>query len=237
MVQLIMVIFMIEKLKKISIFMILFLIFLFSDLIYLVPLNLLGINIEELSINIQGLCSLFSSLILAIIIFLIYRKYLIRKIKEFIKNFNESFKLGMKIWFLGLVGMCLTNVLIGIFTPVKEANNEVLVQEMLTRTPILAFISASIFAPFLEEMIFRKSLGDIFKNKKIMVVASGLVFGLLHVIFSIKTPWDLFYIIPYGLLGSSFAYMLYKKDNIFIPIFFHMMHNGILTLISIISRL
>lgn len=130
--------------------------------------------------------------------------------------------------------MAATNLLIALFSPVQEANNEVLVQEMLNLAPILSFISASILAPFIEEMLFRKSLGDIFKNKKIMVIMSGLIFGLLHVIFSIQTPWDLLYTIPYGLLGASFAFMLYKEDNIFIPITFHMLHNGILTLISII---
>jgi membrane protease YdiL (CAAX protease family) len=210
---------------------------LFNDLIYLVPFHFLNIDIDNFSNTYKVLCSLFSSLILAIIIFLIYRKYLIKKFKEFIKNFGDSFDIGMKLWFIGLVGMCVTNLLIGTFTPVKEANNEVLVQEMLNKTPILTFISASLFAPFLEEMLFRKSFGDIFKNKKIMVIASGLVFGLLHVIFSMQTPYDLLYVIPYGLLGSSFAYMIYKKDNVFIPMFFHMLHNGALTLLSILLGL
>lgn len=228
---------MLERLKKISLFLILFVIFLFSDLFYLVPLHFLNINIDNLSNTTQVLCSLLASLVLSIIIFIIYRKYLIKKFKEFIKNFEDSFDLGMKLWFIGLIGMCVTNLLIGTFTPVKEANNEVLVQEMLNKTPILTFISASLFAPFLEEMLFRKSFGDIFKNKKIMVIASGLVFGLLHVIFSMQTPYDLLYVIPYGLLGSSFAYMIYKKDNVFIPMFFHMLHNGALTLLSILLGL
>ena len=141
----------------------------------------------------------------------------------------------MKAWFIGLSLMCASNLLISLLTPVHEANNEVLVQEMLNQAPILSFISATFIAPFLEEMLFRKSLGDIFSNKKLMIFGSGLVFGLLHVVFSIQTPWDLLYVIPYGALGSSFAYLIYKKDNVFIPITFHMLHNGILTLVSIIS--
>ena len=120
------------------------------------------------------------------------------------------------------------------FSPIHEANNETLVQEMLTKAPVLCFISATFIAAFVEEMVFRKSFGDIFKNKKLMVVASGILFGLLHVIFSLQTAWDLLYILPYGVLGASFAYILYKEDNIFIPITFHMLHNGILTLVSIL---
>ena len=62
----------------------------------------------------------------------------------------------------------------------------------------------------------------------------GKINKTLHVVFSIKTPWDLLYVIPYGFLGGSFAYILAKKDNIYIPITFHMLHNGILTLLSIV---
>lgn len=224
----------INKLENIGLFGLLLLIFLYKDLLYLIPFKLLNIDYNSFNYNIQTLWSLIGSLVIGIILFLVYRKYLIEKFKEFRKNFNECFDIGMKLWFLGLLGMSVTNFLIATFSPIQEANNEVLVQEMLNQAPLLSFISASIFAPFIEEMLFRKSFGDIFKNKKLMVIMSGLVFGLLHVIFSLQTPWDLLYTIPYGLLGSSFAYMMYKKDNIFIPITFHMLHNGILTLLSIL---
>ena len=224
-----------DNFKKILLFILLFILFLFSDFIYVIPLELLKIDLTTLSYNLQTLLSLFSSSILIIIIVIIYRKYLKEKLIDFKNNFNKYFDTGMKCWFLGLIGMSLSNLLIATLTPVDEANNEVLVQEMLKLAPFLSFISASIVAPFLEEMLFRKSFGDIFKNKKIMVFASGLIFGLLHVVFSFKTPVDLLYAIPYGLLGSSFAYMIYKHDNIYLPITFHMLHNGILTLISIIT--
>ena len=171
--------------------------------------------------------------LLIIIITLVYHKYLKEKIIDYKNHYEEYFDIGIRYWLIGILGMALFNFLIATFSPVHEANNEVLVQEMLKSSPLLSFISASLIAPFLEEMLFRKSFGDIFKNKKIMVIASGLFFGLLHVIFSMTSYWDLLYILPYGILGSSFAYILYKKDNIFIPITFHMLHNGMLTLVSI----
>ena len=51
------------------------------------------------------------------------------------------------------------------------------------------------------------------------------------------SAWDLLYILPYGALGGAFAYILTKKNNILIPITFHMLHNGIITIISIIGYL
>ena len=221
-------------LKNLGIFIILFLVFLYKDLFYLTPLKLLNIDYNNISYNLELLLSILSSLVLVLIVILIYHKYLKEKIIEYKHNFSKNFDLGLKYYMVGLFGMFIFNILITIFSPVKEANNEVLVQEMLKASPILSFISASLIAPFLEEMLFRKSFGDIFKNKKLMVIASGFFFGLLHVIFSIETPWDLLYILPYGMLGGGFAYTIYKEDNIFIPITFHMLHNSFLTILSII---
>ena len=226
---------MLEKIKKICLFVTLFIIYLFSDIFYLFPLHILNIDYNTLSYNQKISLSLFSSLIICVIIFLIYRKYLKEKIIDFKNNYREYFDIGIKYWFIGLIGMMFFNILIPLISPVDQANNEAMIQEMLKLSPILSFISATFFAPFIEEMIFRKSLGDIFKNKKIMVFMSALIFGLLHVVFSLKTPWDLLYILPYGSLGAAFAYIIYKKDNIFIPIFFHVLHNGVITFFSIIQ--
>lgn len=228
---------MLDKIKKISLFIGLYLLFLFSSLFYLIPLELLNIDYDTLSITNQTLLSLFSSLVMIIILIIIYRKSLKKDLKDFKDHYKEYLDLGLKCWIMGLVIMCASNLLIGLLTPVKEANNEVLVQEMLKTTPLLSFISATFFAPFIEEMLFRKSLGDIYENNYIKIFMCALVFGSLHVIFSMTSAWDLLYILPYGALGGAFAYILTKKNNILIPITFHMLHNGIITIISIIGYL
>ena len=221
-------------LKKIGLFIILFITFIYKDLFCVIPLNLLNKDIQSFSYNTRILFSVIASFVFVLIILFIYRKYLKIKFNDFKKNISKYFDIGIKYWFIGILGMAIFNFLITNFSPIKEANNEALVQEMLNQAPLLSFISATILAPIAEEMLFRKSFEDIFKNKILMVFMSGLVFGLLHVIFSLKTPWDLLYIFPYGILGASFAYILYKTDNIYVPISFHMLHNGILTILSIV---
>ena len=224
----------IETLKNITLFIVLFIIFIYKDLFCLIPMRLLNINYKNLSTNQEVLINILSSCVLVIIMILIYHKYLKEKIIDYKKNYKDYFDKNISYWLLGIVVMGLFNFLIATFTPIHEANNEALVQEMLKKAPLLSFISATFIAPFLEEMLFRKNFGDIFKNKKLMVIASGLFFGILHVVFSITSYWDLLYILPYGALGASFAYMLYKEDNIFIPMTFHMLHNGILIVVSIL---
>ena len=225
---------MLERIKKIVLFCLLFIIFLYKDLFYLIPLKILNIKYDSLNFNTKTLYSLLSSFVLVIIITIIYRKYLKEKIIDYKKNFSKYFDIGITWWFIGIVIMAVSNILIAKLSPINQANNEALVQEMLKKAPILSFISATFIAPFLEEMLFRKCLGDIFKNKKIMIFMCGFIFGLLHVIFSLKTPWDLLYIIPYGALGGGFAVSLSKTNNIYVPMTFHMLHNGALTLLSIV---
>ncbi len=212
-----------------------FIIFLYNDLFYLVPLKLLNVDLKKLSYRATLIGSLISSLILIVILGVIYRKYLKEKFKDYKEHLGEYFDFGMKWWFVGLIAMMAFNILITTLTSLSNSTNEVLVDNMLTKEPLLAFLSATFTGPIIEEMIFRKSLSDMFKNKWVMVIASGLVFGLLHVIFSFETPLDFLYVLPYGALGGVFAYMLKEKDNVLIPITFHMMHNGILTLLSIIT--
>lgn len=226
-----------EKLKKIAIFIGLFLIFLFSSLFYIIPLEILNIDYNTLNSSMKVLLSIGSSLIIILILVIVYHKDLKEMLSDYKKNYKEYFDLGLKCWFVGLVIMCLSNILISMLTPVHEANNEVLVQNMLKASPFLSFISSSLLAPFIEEMIFRKSLGDIFDNKYFKIIISALIFGILHVIFSFNTWYDFLYIIPYGALGGAFAYILTKKNNIFIPITFHVLHNSIITIISIIGYL
>lgn len=221
------------NLKNFGKFLGIFFLYFISDLIYLIPLIAMNIELNTLSTTIQMSLMLVADLFISIILFFIYKKYLIEKWQDFKNNFNEYLEIGIKVWLIGLFIMWLGNFLLAEFSPVKEAINENQVQELITASPILALMLTTIFAPINEEMIFRKSVQDFLKNKWVYVIVSGLIFGYLHVSSS-ETLYDFLYIIPYGALGSAFAYAVSKTNNIYTTIMMHMIHNGILTLISII---
>ena len=107
---------------------------------------------------------------------------------------------------------------------------------MIHSFPILMAIDAGIIGPFNEEMVFRKTIKDIFKNKWVFVGLSFLLFGGAHVINSANSILDYLYIIPYGALGASFALAYYDTDTVFTSTFMHMFHNTCLVLISIFLR-
>jgi membrane protease YdiL (CAAX protease family) len=78
--------------------------------------------------------------------------------------------------------MVVSNVLISVVFSGGGAANEDGVQNMISAFPSLMILSAGILAPWNEELIFRKTVKDLFKNKWLYVIVSGLLFGLAHVV-------------------------------------------------------
>ena len=129
--------------------------------------------------------------------------------------------------------MFTSNFIITFLLKGGGANNEHAVQTMIKSLPWLMLIDAGFIAPFNEEIVFRKSLKNVFKNKWIFVFMSFLLFGGAHVIGSAENILDYLYLIPYGVLGGAFALAYYETDNIFTSISLHMIHNTILIILSI----
>ena len=128
--------------------------------------------------------------------------------------------------------MCASNIIIGLITPLNTSSNEEAVQGLITATPYLMLLTAGIIAPITEELTFRKGISKIFKNKWVYATASGLIFGLLHVIGS-GNILEYLYVIPYGSLGFFFALAYYDTKSIYPSIIMHAIHNSALILLSI----
>jgi membrane protease YdiL (CAAX protease family) len=189
-------------------------------------------NLSEIDLYIMT----FSKyLVLITFMVLYYNRYLKEKWHDFRKNFKTYSKIGFKDWFTGFIIMYVSNIII-MKVIGSVGQNEEAVQSMISSTPIIAFILTTILAPFLEEMIFRKSLQDCFDNKYFFMIISGLLFGFVHVLGA-ENALEYLLIIPYGALGFMFAHTLTKTDNIYATIMMHAFHNGILTILSIISTL
>ena len=109
------------------------------------------------------------------------------------------------------------------------------VREMLNLSPLYMTFQILIYAPLTEELIFRKSIRDIFNNKIIYAIISGIIFGGLHAITSITNLTSLLYLIPYCSLGIVFGLLYAKTDNIFSTITAHIFHNFLALLVYFTS--
>ena len=229
---------MVDKLIKsiinAMIFIIVFVLYVSYSELLVHGLKGLGFDINTLNSTYKSIFLILIDISLMIITYLIYRKENNSELRKYNHNIVKYFTFGFIMWLIGVFLMISSNLLIHYFYPSTVASNEEAVQEALKLSPVYTAFAACIFAPFMEEMIFRKCIRKVFSNNFIFILVSGLLFGLVHNI-SVIGKTDMIFIIPYGLFGCIFAYTYIKTKNIFVPITFHMIHNTILVIFSLIS--
>ena len=204
---------------------------------YAFSYTLYFLKVKELSGPMLVILNALKNIILVFILFLIYRKDLIRDWDKFRANVFDNLDEGIKYWFLGLVGMVVSNLIINFVFKGGQAGNEQAVQDYIKYLPWLMLINVGLLGPIVEELVFRKAFKDAIKNKWLFIIISGLIFGGMHVVGSYTTITDLLFIIPYSCLGFAFAAAYYNTDTIFTSITLHMIHNTILTVTSILALL
>lgn len=193
-----------------------------------VPFQLLGIDTTTLSLLTKVIYMIaYETIIICIIVWLFYPK-LKKDFQDMKKNHMNYYSKYLKYWLIAILIMMISNLLIAQFTQNQVASNEQAVQDLFEISPIYVFFSAVIFAPIVEELVFRQAIRNIIPKNIIFIIVSGLVFGGLHVLGGIESITELFYLIPYCAPGIAFAYILAKTDNIFVSMGLHCMHNGIL---------
>lgn len=217
-----------EYLKKILLGLMALIVYFAINNYAALPFTLLGIDVSNLPSAFKYFYTLLIDCIIAALLIIIFRKTLISNFKDLKKNHRQYFSTYIKYWFIALGIMMLSNLIIMLFTNTELSNNEQLVRQQFEQNPIYMFITAVIFAPAIEELVFRQAIRNIITNNWVFIIISGLVFGSLHVITSYQTPTDLLYLIPYSAPGIIFAYTLVKSKNIFVPMGLHFIHNGLL---------
>ena len=218
--------------KKIKPLLIFILLLLGMSYFPYIPMKIFNLDYENFTQSMKIIYMVVCDIGFMIIMYMLYRDTLKDNFKKYFKNFGESFEKSFKYYFIGLIGMIVTNYLIYFFFKGASANNEETIREMIKLYPAYMVFSVSIYAPFVEELIFRKSIKDMILvcgdnkiNKYIYIITSGLIFSSLHVLGMVTSNLDYLYIIPYLSLGLAFSSLYYKTDNIFSSISMHMLHN------------
>ncbi len=108
-----------------------------------------------------------------------------------------------------------------------------------SKLSILMILAVVIFTPIVEELVFRKAIFGLFKNKWVGFAVSTLIFGLIHVtgeIFNSSGFGHFLYVLtPYLFMGAGFglAYIVFKK-NVITTIGAHILLNLLATIIIFI---
>ena len=206
----------------------------FGSLLKDIPIAIFKRDINKMSNLTSIYLSTFTNVICFIILILMYRKDIINGIKDLKEKKYKPLLDGFNYWFIALMIMVLSNTIISCFSPLGTSSNEATIRELLN-TSWLTILSVAIISPVIEELVWRMSLYKIIKNKWAYIIASGIIFGALHVMMTPTTSIiDLFYLIPYCSMGVGFAYMQYKTENILTSISMHVLHNSLNTISTLI---
>lgn len=211
--------------------------FLFGQLFMVLIISLFGIRYGNLSYNNKITLLLIGDFFVILIFFIVYKKTIVRDFKNFFnKNFFSNISTSISYWMIGAVIMVISNIFISLITNGGMSANEESVRELIDKAPLYMFFNLFIYAPFIEELLFRKSFNDFIDDKKTYILVSGLVFGGIHIITSLTSLAGLLYIVPYGALGIIFAKLYRETDNIFSTISIHSLHNFISFVIFMIGK-
>lgn len=201
------------------------------------PFELMGIEFKDVPLILKEIYNILCELIIILLIVLLFKNQIKKAWADLKKNHMKYFTKYLKYYIIALIVMMISNAYIFGINDGNIAENESNIRQMFALAPIYTYISAVLLAPVLEELTFRLSLKNILGSNWIFIIASGLIFGGLHIIGTYSGPTDLLYLIPYGSFGVAFAYILTKTNNIFVTIGFHLMHNGIIMALQIFTLL
>ena len=168
--------------KYFKAFLVIIFYFLYSTIFSFI-LKYIGIDVASLNKTINIILLIFSELFLAFILYLIYRKDVNNSFKDYKINFKKYIKFGFKYWILGVLVMIVANLIISYYK-IDNATNEVMVENLIGLAPIYMFFSIVITGPFTEEIVFRKSIRDVFFNN---LSRSKLLFSCFIKLVSVKS--------------------------------------------------
>ena len=217
--------------KKIIKYSAIFLSYFLYELLISFIFNKFNIDVKNMDYLTKNIVYFIIDIVYILFLFLIYKKDL----KEDFKNGNFKVDENIAIYMIGLIIMVISNSIIMKITNKELSNNEQIVRTMIDFFPVYMSFSSVIYAPFVEELIFRKTIRKMIDNKYIYIITSGVLFGLIHVISSNTDSNELLMGIPYILMGIDFAYIYVRTNNIYTTMIIHALHNLIMLIVQFIG--
>lgn len=182
------------------------------------------------------LLNLFSTLISMIFAVVLLRDFFVenlRKMKEnLFHNIIWSATAGLGIMYLiSYVSNIIITLVLG---NSDTASNQILFESLMQKNFVFMALQAVIFAPIVEELIFRGLIFRSLRNYNVVLAhfVSAFLFGFIHIYQGLLAGdmTQLLYLLSYGGMGFAFSFAYEKKKTICVPMIIHFLNN----LISII---
>ena len=157
-----------------------------------------------------------------------------KQLESFLKNIKIYIPYIVKNYFKMLGFMMIIAVPIVLINNGNTANNQESINTMFKELPLLTLVLTCLYAPFVEESLFRLNLSKLINNKKMFIILSGFIFGFLHVIGQFSNIKEFLYVFQYSALGIYLAKTYKESNNIFVSISVHFMQNFLAAILILI---
>lgn len=220
--------------KKTIVFLILYFgvyLLAFQDFLSVLIGKHFGIEMYFISSIVMDLCMIFA--------------FVFNGLKYFTQNFQifvENYKWNIKHILTTVGSLFLTNLflaqLIYFFLPTVQADNQINNDLVFQSAPAFYILTAVIFAPFLEETIFRGCIFAKIREKHSFLLSatiSGCTFGFLHIVASLLSQnySNCIFFVIYAMCGFVLCIPYEDTDTITTSIFSHMLYNFMTILITL----
>ena len=133
------------------------------------------------------------------------------------------------------------SVLIAWLSGQATSGNQTSLNELLGQFPVFTLLLTVLFAPIVEELVFRGVFYRYFRSKGMLwlpMVLSATAFSLIHlgVALSAGHLSELWFFPLYAALGVFLSYAYEKTGNVYGPILLHFSYNALGMLIALIAR-
>ena len=165
---------------------------------------------------------LFRVGVFALVVY-VYWKNFKRDGMELKKNLKQYLLHALKYWGIMILVMLVVGIIRSIFGSGGVSEN----QQALNSLPIWYVAPlAIIWAPIVEEGLFRVGLRKFIKNDLVFIAVSAISFGLLHTLGQETNFADLFFqTMQYAAMGAVMAVSYVKTNNIFSSMLIHCYQN------------
>ena len=159
-----------------------------------------------------------------------------KSIRRDLKTFKDNFMTYIKFILPRFGLMYLIYFAVNVATIIITGNLSTANQQNLESLPSWYVIPlAIIYAPIVEETIFRGLIHKLIKNKVAFVIVSAICFGLLHTITTEITLMNVIVkALPYSVLGAFLAYVYAKTENISTNMFCHFAINALASMLTLV---
>lgn len=157
--------------------------------------------------------------------------------KVFINNKKIYSKFIIKRYLKMFLGMLIISIPIVLINNGKSSVNQQLLGEMFEKKTLFIAILTTLYAPLIEETVFRLCFSKLIKNKYLFIIISGIVFGYMHLIGNYSNYKEFLYIFQYSFLGICLAKAYKDSNNIFVSISMHFIQNTLSVILMLILML